>query len=330
MSEIRQDLVSGSWVIIAPERAKRPTTFLEKKKKRVPSPKKICPFENLEKNTSGAWPPILSSPDMKRWKAVIIPNKYPALPHREICAEAVAEGPYTTLTAVGSHDLLITRDHTKNFADLDPVEGLRVFELFAARYRMLAKDPCLKYTSVFFNWGSSAGASVFHPHYQILTLPMLPPHIQNSLEASRAYFTRTKHCAHCATIAFEHTFKKRIIAENEGAIAISSFAAREPFEIRIYPKRHVAFFEDTPRATLLSVAHVLRASMKMIRNRLHDPDLNFFIHTAPLKDRKQYHHYHWHIELYPRTSIGAGFEEGTEVRINTVDPDFVAKLLRGK
>ncbi len=326
MAEIRKHIVSGDWIIIAPERAKRPEAFLQKKKVRERAPKKSCSFEHLE--TSGNWPPMLQIPKTGEWHAVIIPNKYPVLPHRDVCAVPTRNGPYEALTAVGSHELLVTRDHDKSIADLTLDEGVAVFELLQERYRMLAKDPCLFYTSTFFNWGPLAGATVYHPHYQIVSLPIIPPHVAHSLRGSDAYFNAHKKCPHCVVISYEHKEKKRVIAENGGAIAITPYASREPFEVGIYPKRHEPSFEYASRSDLRGVVALLQTSMQRIRKYLNDPDLNFMLHTAPLKHRKNYHHYHWHIAIVPHMHINAGFEFSTHVQVNMIDPDVAARMLR--
>ena len=327
MGEIRREIVSGDWIIIAPERAKRPHGFLKKKKARIRAPKNDCPFENLE--TTNNWPPIAQAPKMGDWNAVVIPNKFPALPHRDVCATRLSQGPYEALTAVGSHELLVTRDHNKNLAELTLEEGVQVFELLQDRYRALAKDPCLVYTSSFFNWGPQSGASVYHPHYQILTLPIIPPHVRHSFEGSAKYFKAHKRCPHCAMLAYEKKERKRVIDENECAIAVAPYASREPFEVRIYPKHHHPAFEHTPHKDIKDMVAMLQKSMQGVKKYLNDPDLNFFIHSAPIKDQNNYTHYHWHIEIIPNIAINAGFEFSTHIQINMIDPDVAARVLRG-
>ncbi len=329
MSEFRQDLVSGDWIIIAPGRMKRPSDFLPEKKDRLPSPLETCPFEDLEKSGNG---PIADAyPNQEAWKSVLIPNKFPAFEyHDHTCAVFLKQGPYNSMTGVGLHELVITREHTTRLADLPPQEMVGIFQIMQNHYKELAKDDCLIYTSIFFNWGPAAGASLFHPHFQVATLPAIPPHIEHSLEGSEHFYKNNNTCAHCVLLEFEMKEKKRIVAENEFAIAISPFAARKPFEVRIFPKRHQPYFEATPADQMAGVAAILQQSLKAIETRLHDPDLNFFIHTSPLKQLPQHAHYHWHIEILPKLAIRAGFELGTGVEINVIDPDHAAQVLRGE
>lgn len=329
MSELRQDLVSGDWIILSTERARRPHELLQKKKKRHPTPVGECPFEDLKK--SGNWPPIMTSPanpPASGWRVAVIPNKYPALKHGNICAASLKTGLYKRLSGIGYHDLVITRDHRNSLAHLSEKEGLELFEVLQKRYRELKKDDCLVYTSTFFNWGESAGASLYHPHYQMLTLPIVPPDISHSLNGSDNYFKKHRRCVHCVMINFEEKNKSRIIFENSAAIAVAPFVSRQPFEIRIFPRRHHPYFEKTPLADMKHIVSALRAALRKVEKNLGDTDLNFFIHTAPLKNQYLYNHYHWHIEIIPKISTMAGFELGTGVDINVVDPDAAAKILR--
>lgn len=326
MSEFRKDLVSGDWIIVAPERAKRPHELLPEKKKRAVTPKSVCPFEDLKK--SGNLPLIAAFPNVKNWKIAVIPNKYPALRHSATCSLTLALGPYRYLSGIGQHDLVIVRNHEKNLMRMTLKEGVELFQCIQKRYQELIKDSCLLYTSTFFNWGASAGASLYHPHYQMLTLPIVPPNIQHSLNGSVEYFKVHRRCVHCDMLKFELKHKKRIIAKNSGAVALAPYFSRQPFEIHIFPLRHQPYFEKTPEQQLKSVVAVLQAALRKIRKNLHDPDLNFFIHTAPLKHQSRYKHYHWHIEIIPKISLLAGFELGTGVDINVVDPDSAAKILR--
>ncbi len=339
MSEFRKDLVSGDWIILAPERAKRPHELLPKKKKRVVAPKSSCPFEDLRK--SGNWPPVrivpafakatAGKPDEKSWRVAIIPNKYPALRHPGTCSVPFGLGPYQLLNGMGRHELVITKDHKKNLAHMSLEEGAELFRIIQIRYRELAKDKCLLYTSTFFNWGASAGASLYHPHYQMLTLPIIPPDVEHSLKGSAKYFKKHRKCVHCEMLRFEKKSGKRIVAKNSLAVAVAPFVSRRPFEIRIFPRRHQPYFEKTSQEDLKSTVAALQTVLRKIEKNLRDPDLNFFIHTAPLKNQSWHRHYHWHIEILPnlpKVSIPAGFEFGTGVEINVVDPDAAARMLR--
>lgn len=326
-SQLRQDLVSGDWIVIAPARAGRPHSFVKKPKKRKISPKAGCPFESPQ--ASGHKKPILIYGNHKKWELQIIENKYPAFSHKDSKCELFSKtGPYTVTETIGHHDLVITRNHYKNFAKLSQKSAQQVFEAFRDRYLMLLNDPCMAYVSIFHNWGLAAGASIYHPHYQIIAMPIIPPDVTHSLRGSREYFKKHKKCVHCAMIEWEKKQRKRILYENEGAIAFVPFVSKNPFEIRVFPKKHLPYLENTLDADIDCIVDALQYSLKKIEKNLKDPDYNFFIHTAPIKDKERYKMYHWHIEIIPKIATDAGFELGTGMEINSIDPDDAIKLLR--
>lgn len=258
----------------------------------------------------------------------MVPNGFPALVHYPACANIRREGPYSVGEGVGHHDLVITKDHKKNIAELSTNQATDVLRIVQKRCLMLARDRCLLYTSMFFNWGTTAGASVPHPHYQVLTMPIIPPDVHHSLLGSERYFKKHRRCVHCDMLAYERKFKKRIVAENPRAIAVAPFASREPFEVKLFPKKHFPFFERTPFGDLKGTTLILQAVLKKMKRRLNDPDLNFYLHTGPLKNQDTYRHYHWHIEIVPRVTVLAGFELGTGIEINVVDPEAAASILK--
>lgn len=326
-SQLRQDLVSGDWIVVAPGRGKRPHQLIKKSVKRRPSPLASCPFENPEK--SGHEKPILVYGTQKDWRLLIVENKFPALiHHKKTCAVLRKHGPYSLTDGVGHHDLVITKSHTKNFNRLSKKEADQVFEAFRDRYLMLLHDPCVSYISIIHNWGIRAGASVYHPHYQMIAIPVVPPDVEHSLEGSAKFYKKHKQCVHCAMIKEELKEKRRVIYQNSGAVAFAPFVSKEPFEVRIFPKKHLSYFENTLDQDLSGVAEALQKVLKKVEKNLKNADYNFFIHTAPLKNKEQYGHYHWHIEIRPKITTMAGFELGTGIEINVVDPDDAARILR--
>lgn len=327
-SELRQDLVSGDWILVAPGRRRRVQQFKEKGGRIIP-PKKGCPFEDWEK--SSGQKAIWTYPEGKSWRLQVVPNIYPAVTSTlDRPLRTKKRGPFTTFPAFGYQEVIITRDHHNNFSKLRAAEAASVLKTFKDRYLILGKDNKLAYISMFQNWGAKAGASIYHPHYQIIAIPVVPPDVARSLEGSRLYFQRHKACVHCIQIAWEKKEKKRVIFESKNAIAFLPFASREPFEMRVFPKAHSPFFEETTDGLFRSVTEALQAALKKLEKNLNQPDYNFFIHTAPLRHRARYHQYHWHFEIIPRTNISAGFELGSGIEINPVDPDEAALFLAQK
>ena len=263
MDELRQDLTSGDWVLLAPGRAARPKFLDQKKKPRKPSPKSTCPFEDLKK--SGNWPPIFVYPDEKNWKIAVFPNKYPAVERSPVCSVPFRHGIYHARTAVGTHNLLITRDHHKHFIDLSKNEAAKIFEVLQAMHAMAANDKCAAYISSFYNFGPGAGASIWHPHYQMLALPIVPPHTVHSLRATNEYFKKHGRCVRCDIIKVERRKKIRMIVENEHAIAFAPYASKRPFEVSIIPKKHWTSFRNTPPEVVRGIALALQLVMQKMK-----------------------------------------------------------------
>ena len=324
-SEFRQDLVSGDWILIAPTRSKRPDQF-KTAKSRKKTPKKGCPLEFAGERGNGKL--IFSWPTKRVWRIRVITNKYPVVHKGRANTIPEKKGPISVIPGIGYHEIAVTRDHDANYPKLNPTDALLVFQALQSRYQEFSKDKNILYVSLMHNWGPTAGASIYHPHYQIVAIPLVPPDVEHSLEGSKQYFKSRKKCVHCVQIDWERRQKKRIVFENKGAIAFCPFVSREPFELRIFPKSHISFFEDTDEKPLKDIVEALQLSLRKLGVALHDPDYNFFIHTAPIKNRDDYKHYHWHIEVIPRTNISAGFELGIGIEINPLDPDKAAAILK--
>jgi UDPglucose--hexose-1-phosphate uridylyltransferase len=337
-SEFRKDIVSGDWILMASERLMRPRLIFSAKRSRRIS-KKNCPFENPQK--SGNPEPILWYPfpdasnvnnstkkSFKDWFLQIIPNKYPALTPNEICPQKIADGPYMVMKGSGFHEVIITRDHNNFLAQMSQKEIVTVLKAFQDRYLMLKKEPCLKYILIFHNHGEAAGASISHPHSQLVALPILPPDVASSLRGSIRFFHKNQKCVHCVMIEWEINEKNRVIAENQDFIAVCPFASRVSYEIRIFPKKHSPHFENIGNKERDSLAEIFKRILFNLHKTLKNPDYNFFIHTAPLIKMPHIEHYHWHIEILPRTYKWAGLELGTGIEIVAVLPEKAASDLR--
>jgi len=328
ISELRQNPVSKDWVAIASRRAKRPEELIIKNQKRKIISKKNCPFENPQK--SGNKPPVLTKylPNQKNWFLQIFENKYPAF---QPIFESIKEkkvGPYIVMNGYGYHELLVLRDHYKSLADYSAKELSVIFLALQERYRQLAQDKKIKYISIFHNWGRTAGASIYHPHLQIIAIPVVPSHLRCSLSDSYHYWQKNHLCLHCEINKFELKEKDRILIKEKNVIAFSPFISVEPFAIRIIPIKHISHFEETPKEIINSTAIVLEKTLKILKKKLNNPDFNLFIHTAPTVEENKYNCYHWHIEIIPKISISAGFELSTGIEITTIDPDEGVKFLK--
>lgn len=359
-SEVRQDLVSGDWVVIATGRAKRPHDFLQEKKNTFRQPKRTCPFENLHEDTllsfpldgGGGKPRPLTAGNytlrpnnvgdgyasidhgiskgrgkkVERWVEVV-QNKYPAF-QRGICNIFHNIGPYQWTDGVGHHEVVITRDHERSLGQMSDAEAELVMRAYQERYRVLKQDKCTRYISIFHNHGRGSGATLSHPHSQIIGISVVPSDIARSVRGSASYYYEHKECVHCVMLEFERNENKRLIYENDKFVVFAPFASRTAFEARLYPKNHASHFEDASRGELVSLANAMRITLGKIFKGLANPAYNFFLHTAPIDGSSGFQHYHWHFEILPKTAIWAGFEIGTGIEISTIAPEDAAEFLR--
>jgi len=329
--QLRQDLTSGDWVLFSPKRGTRPDQFRSGEKIQRASKSK-CIFETPEKAGGGGI--IASYPDLKKWRIQIVPNKYPVVSDRSDKAKIYKHRSYSYIEGYGHHELIITKDHDANFTKLSIVDANMLFNAFRERYKHIAKDKNTAYISIFQNWGPKTGASIYHPHYQILSTPILPPAAERSLSNSRKFHRKSKKCVHCDQIEVARE-DHRILHEDELSIAFAPYAPKEPFEFRVSPRAHSPYFEDSSEYEVHSVMKSLQAALGKLEKVSKNVNYNLYIHTSPVKHKKLYSFYHWHVqviprEITPRLGVSGGFEFTTGIEINSVLPEDAVKILNSK
>ncbi|MDD5396479.1 MAG: galactose-1-phosphate uridylyltransferase [Candidatus Moranbacteria bacterium] len=324
-SELRQDIVSGDWVVIATGRAKRPDDFANFE--RIKDDKGIheCLFEDPVASGQEKDVLIYHKADGD-WTLRVFPNKYPAFSQGKL-EHPVSEGPYVAMAGLGYHEIVVTRDHYRQLAIMDVMEIAEVFDAYQDRYLDLMNKKNVNYIAIFHNHGKEAGASISHPHSQLMAIPVVAPYIQLELDGAKKYHKSNKHCVFCTVIEHESLEKKRIVFENDDFIAFCPFASRAAFEVHVMPKFHSPYFERITDEQKVSLAEVFSKALGSVYKALNDPPYNFYIHTAPC-DGQDYKNFHWHIEILPHTANWAGFELDTGIEISTLQPEVAAEFLR--
>ncbi|MEK7151141.1 MAG: HIT domain-containing protein [Patescibacteria group bacterium] len=327
LNEFRQDLVSGEWVLFATGRSKRPNQNKEEAK-RVVQAKADCPFEDPEKFGNDVVVTYLNQ-NQTDWFIKVAKNKFPAVLEGEAGA-LKNTGPFSVCDAMGMHEIVIFRDHERRLDEYQKDDLARIFKIYQERYIATFDHGSRKYTLIFHNHGFGAGASISHPHSQIMSIPILPPDVRRSLLGSEEFYKKNKKRIYDVMLDWEIEEKKRIVYENKYFIAFCPFVSKTPYEIRIFPKESHAHFEKMPEEQLGYLADAVKTSLSKIAKVLHNPDYNFFIHTAPLLETNVDPHqfYTWHIEIVPKMSLEGAFELGSGIDVNVIDPDEAAKLLR--
>jgi UDPglucose--hexose-1-phosphate uridylyltransferase len=323
MPELRRDPIVGRWVIIATERARRPSQF----QRRVEDPEGgLCPFcPGQEDKTPREV--YYSGRSPAGWKVRVIPNRYPAL-MIEGELDRQAEGIYDRMNGVGAHEVVIeTPEHAKSLGDLSDQEVTEVLFAFKARVVDLRNDLRFRYILLFKNHGTAAGATLEHSHSQLIALPVTPRQVVEEIEGARKHYDHRERCIFCDIVGQERKDRSRLIYENDEFVVFAPWAPRSPFETWILPKRHESNFEAEPKERLGLCAQALRTTLRRIGSALGRPAYNFMVHTNPLRDAPS-PSYHWHIEVMPALTQVAGFEWGSGFHINPVPPEEAAEFLR--
>ncbi len=329
-SELRHDVASGDWVVIASGRAKRPEMFKQDSRIKTEDTSKECPFCDFS-NLQNA---IVSFEDGEKvdkltenWSAISIPNKFPAFSPSDDLDKKQENGLYQTMNAVGYHEVVITKEHQKSLGQL-PVEKVReVMALYKQRFLDLKEKKHVNYVSIFHNHGVEAGASIVHPHSQILTTPLIDIDLTKALEKGRVYKENKKSCLYCHMNEWEMEKRDRIVYENDLFLVICPFASKAAFQMIVSPKKHLAYFEDITEEELDLLADAFSIALSKLYKGLNDPPYNFYLHCAP-SDGMDHSYYHWHWTIIPKTSIWAGFELGARMEISTIKPEKAAEYLR--
>ncbi len=325
MAELRKDPITGRWVIIATERAKRPMGIAQAPE---PGPVGIDPF--LPGNEHLTPPEIMRYPDetgRHPWALRVIPNKFPALKvEGQIEREGI--GLFDKMTGIGAHEVVIeTPEPNKRFADYNEHELELVFAAYRDRSRDLQRDVRLQYVLVFKNEGRLAGATQRHSHSQLIALPIVPKTVLEELAGAREYYEFKERNVYLDIINQELRYGERLVTENPDFVTIAPFASCFPFELWVLPRRYAPCFHEIRDDQITFLAKIMSRTMKLLERALGTFAYTLVIHTSPLQDcRPPY--YHWHIEIMPRLSRVGGFEAGTGFYINPTPPEEVAAYLR--
>jgi len=327
MPELRQNLATREWVIIATERARRPEQFVQPPKERVedrPLWAERCPFcpgnEELDLER-------LRLPEDGDWLARVVGNRYPAL-RQEGDRTRRFEGLNCAISGVGYHEVVVESRLHNTCPALESVEELeRTLTAFQLRGQVICGDERVEQLICFKNHGVTAGTSLVHPHTQLLGLPVVPYSIRARSEEARRYFDDQGVCVYCRMREDEERQGSRVVIASEHFTAFVPYAAFSPFHVWIIPRRHSSSFLSTTPEELRDLADVLRELLRKLYFSLNDPDYNYLIRTAPEHEYGA-EYLHWYVAIVPRVAHTAGFELGSGMFINTALPEESAAFLR--
>jgi UDPglucose--hexose-1-phosphate uridylyltransferase len=328
MPELRQNFFTKEWVIIATERAKRPEELATHRPPlSVPSFVAGCPF--CPGNENKTPPEVMRSPanGSDPWAVRVIPNKFAAL-SSEVQPTRSLQHLRRRVNGFGFHEVIIdSPDHASPFALLPDAHVARILGVFKERYNALSVDHRITHVTIFKNHGTDAGASMAHPHSQLIATPVIPSQVRHRLHEALRHYDDAGECMFCHMVEREVEDQTRIVLKSELFVAMEVFASATPFATHIFPLRHMATFGEITAAEIADLARVLRTLLAKLYVGLENPDLNFTIRSGP-SDYVGARHFHWYVSVIPRLTRVAGFELGSGMFINTVLPESAAEFLR--
>ncbi len=330
MTELRQNLITRDWVIIATERAKRPNEFIQPETPADPPPPyhENCPFCLGNEHLTGTTESLrLCEGVGNDWKVRVVGNKYPALSSEGERVRQI-DGIFRSLSGVGCHEVVIEHwRHDLTTALMEVAEVEDILRVYRKRYADIRQDPRIETIIIFKNHGRGAGTSLEHPHSQIAALPIVPYQWRDRTQEAMRYYDETGECIFCRTLADELEAQERIICESKNFVAFIPYAALSPFHTWIFPRRHASSFDEITNGEIQDLAPLLQTVLGKLYYGLHNPDYNYTIRSIPTSD-KHADYFHWYLAIVPRVSLSAGFELGSGMYINTALPEESAAFLR--
>jgi UDPglucose--hexose-1-phosphate uridylyltransferase len=328
MPELRQNFFTKEWVIIATERAKRPEELAtHRAAQAVPEFVESCPF--CPGNESKTPPEVLRSPagPDESWAVRVIPNKFAAL-SSEVQPTRSLQHLRRRIDGFGFHEVIIDSPSHSRYMGLLPDDHVaQILRVYRERYNALSADRRVNHITIFKNHGTDAGASLQHPHSQLIATPVIPSQVRHRLQEARRHYDDAGECMFCHMMEREVEDQTRIVFKGEHFVAMEVFASPTPFATHIFPLRHMASFGEIKDMEIVDLARVLRTLLAKIYIGLENPDLNFTVRSGPT-DNNGARHFHWYVSLIPRLTRVAGFELGSGMFINTVLPEAAAEFLR--
>ncbi len=334
MSELRRDALLRHWVIFCPERVTRPLEFheegirLQEVDAFLPGHELLTPPEVYAIGDPGR------APNTPGWRVRVVPNRYPAL-RVEGQLEATACGHNDCLTGIGAHEVVVeTPDPNKELHQQSPQGVYEVLLAYRARMLDLTRDLRMRYIVAFKNVGPLGGASLKHPHSQIMGLPVVPPVFIHELNNAREYYLRHDRNYFDDLIRQELSQDLRVVIENRDFVVLCPYASRFSFEMWVVPRRQSSDYRSVQDYELTTCAEALRQALGKLHRTIKNPSYNLVLYTAPLRAMPGQAEslwescYRWHFKIMPRLSGIAGLELGTGVFMNPILPEEAARHLR--
>jgi UDPglucose--hexose-1-phosphate uridylyltransferase len=320
MSQLRLNPLTGRWVAIAANRADRPGQLISP---RVPielDAGEPCPF--CPGNEEQTLPAIETYGRNGEWVVRVVPNRFPAFEGDDHLRVENLGPVFTQAAASGSHEVLVfNRDHDGGWADLDDAQVAVTMAAIRDRVEAHAGRRAIRYTQVIVNHGREAGASLHHPHAQLVGLPFVPGEIADEEHGFRRF---EGSCLLCTTLDAEESAGHRVVYSDERVLVVCPYWAGAPYEMLVLPRHHEAHLSAAEPQDVAAVGRAMRTCLARLRDVLGEVSYNLVFHTAPHRHAGVYH---WHVHAVARLTSVPGFEQGTGVAINVLPPEITAQRL---
>ena len=329
-SELRQDRTNGRWVIIAPNRWARPgahaTGTRTGSDEIGPSFCATCPFcPGNEAQLPGiiAETRVGAAPE---WSVRIVPNKYPAL--QAAAGERGNRNGENRRDGYGFHEVIIESPfHNAALVSMGDEQLDAVIAVYRSRCNHLMAQPTIEAVTLFRNQGPGGGASLSHPHAQVLALGVVPPNVALLTDWGQRYHAEHGRCPTCDEIERERALAQRVIEDSQNFTVIVPFAAEHPFETWIVPKQHQASFLALRDAHQRELGSLLRRTLRRLCWGLDNPAYNFVVDSAG-REHLDAPYVHWRLRIVPDLTKRGGFELASGMFINPSSPEEDAAILR--
>jgi UDPglucose--hexose-1-phosphate uridylyltransferase len=320
MSQLRLNPLTGRWVTVSTERAERPSAFASRSLPVEHDRGRPCPF--CPGNEEETAPALETYGPSGQWLVRVVANRFPAFYGREPLAATHLGPVFTQAPASGIHEVLvIAPEHETSWADLSDKQAGLVMAALRDRFEEHAGVEGVRYTQAIVNHGREAGASIEHPHGQLLGIPFVPGEIADE---SAGFARFVGGCLMCTTVEAEVEAGHRVVHEDDLAVVITPFWSGTPYELLVIPRSHEGHLHRAQPADVVAVGKALRSTLARLRTLIGDIAYNLVIHTSPHRSDGQFH---WHAHVLPKVTTRAGFELGTGVLINIVAPELAAQQL---
>src|SRR5271165_3359610 len=269
MNQLRLDPLSGRWVVVSEGRSERPSAFLVRSAAEEESDRP-CPFCPGHEEASS--PALETYGPTGGWLVRVVPNRYPAFSGDEPFVVSNRGPVFTQASAGGIHEVLIlSPEHDATWGMLTDEEAGLVMAALRDRIEEHSQMPNLRYSQAIVNSGREAGASLDHPHAQLLGMSFVP----RELAEEQARFARfAGSCLLCTTVSAEEDSTERVIYANDRVVVVCPFWSAVPYEMLVVPRAHSPRLYTSPTEDLVSVGRALRACLAQMRDRIGDVAYN--------------------------------------------------------